>query len=563
VNAEAGTTSDKTAHPGRETTLAALIADLRARGIAADFQGGSAGADDDSCVTSGDTSGTADGALSASSSISSLVSGISYDSRRVAAGDLFLALPGTRTDGARYAADAIRDGAVAVLCSREAAESLPAGVPAVVVDDVLRAAGLAASAYYGRPADRMKMVGVTGTNGKTSCTYLLDSVWRSLGVRAGISGTISARWPGVEKNASMTTPAVVDLQAVLAEMAAAGCEAAALEVSSHALSQHRVAGCEFDVAIFTNLTRDHLDYHADADEYFAAKAVLFVEYLRPETGTGVLNADDPRCAELVDMIGRDRALTFSADPARDADVKIVAQTASLDGMRAVLSHGGERVAFDTRLVGAPNLSNLAAAAAAMIALGVDERSIAAGLSACDPVPGRLERVGRTRPAVFVDYAHTPDALERTLETVRDLSAGGRLIAVFGCGGDRDRGKRPLMGEIAGRLAEVAVVTSDNPRSEDPNAIIADIEAGIGEGTPHRCVAELTAGGAGFLSVPDRERAIRTALEIAAEGDVVVVAGKGHEDYQEVKGERRYFDDRALVARLTQSAQRAVEREETQ
>jgi UDP-N-acetylmuramoyl-L-alanyl-D-glutamate--2,6-diaminopimelate ligase len=545
VNAEARTKSDKAAGSGHAIALAHLVADLHARGIAILSQ------------PAGDVARVpVEGPAT-----TLLVSGISYDSRRVAAGDLFLALPGTKTDGARYAAAAVRDGAVAVLCSREAAANLPAGVSAVVVDDVLRAAGFAAAAFYGRPADRMKMVGVTGTNGKTSCTYLLDGVWRSLGVRAGISGTISARWPGVEKDASMTTPAVADLQAVLAEMADAGCEAAALEVSSHALSQHRVAGCEFDVAIFTNLTRDHLDYHADEDEYFAAKAVLFVEYLRPGTGTGVLNADDPRCVELIDMIGRDRALTYSVDPNRDADVKVVARTASLAGMNAVLSHGGEDVAFDTRLVGVPNLSNLAAAAAAMIALGVDERSIAAGFSTCDPAPGRLERVGRTRPSVFVDYAHTPDALERTLETVRDLLDGGRLVAVFGCGGDRDRGKRPLMGEIAGRLADVAVVTSDNPRSEDPDSIIADIEAGIGDGTPRRSVAELAAGAEGFVSEPDREKAIRTALEIAADGDVVVVAGKGHEDYQEINGERRYFDDRALVARLTGPAESAAEREE--
>jgi UDP-N-acetylmuramoyl-L-alanyl-D-glutamate--2,6-diaminopimelate ligase len=481
-----------------------------------------------------------------------MFSGIAYDSRRVRAGDLFLALPGTRTDGARFAADALDAGAVAVLCSREAARNLPAASPVIIAEDVVRAAGLAAAAFFDRPTDKLSLVGITGTNGKTSCTYLLESVWRSAEVRAGICGTISSRWPGVERVASMTTPGVVDLQALLAEMVRDGCTAAALEVSSHALSQHRVSGCQFDVAIFTNLTRDHLDYHADEDDYFAAKAILFIEYLREGTGTAVLNADDPRCTELSNLIGDRPVLTYSADPGCTADVCVTAKHMGLGGMNVVLRYRGDEFSFTTRLTGAPNLSNLAAAAAAAFALEIEPSAIVEGLAACDPVPGRLERVGTTRPAVFVDYAHTPDALERTLDTTRTLLDGGRLIVVFGCGGDRDRGKRPLMGEIAARLADVTVVTSDNPRSEDPAAIIAEIETGLVGHDLRKTVAELGSGADGFCSEPDRERAIRDALAIASPDDVVVVAGKGHEDYQEVNGKRRPFDDRALVAKICKS-----------
>jgi UDP-N-acetylmuramyl-tripeptide synthetase len=256
--------------------------------------------------------------------------------------------------------------------------------------------------------------------------------------------------------------------------------------------------------------------------------------------------------EIANLLSDRQVLTFSTDPSQRADVRVEARRRSLDGMDAVLCYAGAEFPFATCLTGEPNLSNLAAAAAAALALKMEPPTVVEGLAACDPVPGRLERIGSTRPAVFVDYAHTPDALERTLDTVRELVDGGRLIVVFGCGGDRDRGKRPLMGDIASRLADVAIVTSDNPRTEDPDAIIAEIEAGLGDRAARKTVAELASGGRGFCSEPDRELAIRDALDIAGRQDVVVVAGKGHEDYQEIDGRRRAFDDRALVAEISKS-----------
>lgn len=479
-----------------------------------------------------------------------VVSGVTHDSRAVAAGDLFLAMSGTRTDGARYIEQALAAGAVAVVCEPGVAA---ADVARIELDDVMRAAGVIASAVHGEPTAGMRVVGITGTNGKTSCTYLLESVLAAAGHSAGVVGTVSQRWPGHESTASMTTPPATDLQKMMAQVAAAGCGWVAMEVSSHALSQHRVAGCSFDAAIFTNLTRDHLDYHGDEETYFAAKARLFLEYLSPD-GVAVLNADDAFAMRLVDTLGRDRCRTFSIEPGVDADVVVTALDSDLDGLRGRLrlGTGGREIELDSRLVGTPNLANIAAVVAAADALGLATDSIERGLRACAPVPGRVERIGRTRPVVLVDYAHTPDALERTLASVARHTVG-RLIVVFGCGGDRDRGKRPMMGEIAGREATVAVLTSDNPRSEEPAAILADIEVGVTRVsgmTRARDVEALRAPGAGgYLVEADRERAIAAALALAATDDVVVVAGKGHEDYQDVAGHKRHFDDREVVRRL--------------
>ncbi len=482
------------------------------------------------------------------------IRGVSQDSRDIRPGDLFLALPGTTTDGARFIADASAAGAVAALCSRDVAAD---GYARIVVDDVVRAAGHAAAMALGDPAERMRLIGVTGTNGKTSCTYLLDHVLRAAGQSVGVLGTISQRWAGSERTASMTTPPTVELHRAFASMAAADCGWVAMEVSSHALSQHRVAGCRFDAAIFTNLTRDHLDYHGDEESYFAAKASLFLDYLYPSSGIAVLNAEDPFAMRLSGMLGADRCRTFTTRGDSDCDVSVVRAETGLDGICAELRIGSRTVELNSRLIGLPNLANIAAVAAAASAVGFSEDAIVAGIEECPPVPGRLERVGDRRPVVLVDYAHTPDALERTLAAIRENNGGGRLIAVFGCGGDRDRGKRPMMGEIAGRLADISIITSDNPRSEDPSAIVADIEEGIRPNArridfddARRSPAD--GGGRSYMIEVERERAIFAALGVAGPADVVVVAGKGHEDYQDIAGVRHHFDDREVVRRLVES-----------
>jgi UDP-N-acetylmuramoyl-L-alanyl-D-glutamate--2,6-diaminopimelate ligase len=469
------------------------------------------------------------------------VSNVTSDSRAVVPGDLFVALPGARTDGSRFIAQARSRGAAAVAC----AAGGPIGVPTLVVRDIARAAGYIAAAVYDHPAQRVQLVGVTGTNGKTSCTYVLESIWRAAGERAGVIGTVSVRWPGREEKAAMTTPAAADLQRTIRAMADAGCRCVAMEVSSHALDQHRAAGCSFSAAVFTNLTRDHLDYHGDEESYFAAKAKLF-DHLS-DGGVAVLNADDAFSMRIASRLPAARVRTFSLRPDANAWAKPLAVDCGLAGLRGTIRVGTDTIEVRTRLVGAPNLANVLAAAATARALGVVPAAIAAGIAACAAVPGRLERVGTGFPVVLVDYAHTPDALERTLATVRDMTPA-RLIVVFGCGGDRDKGKRPLMGGAAARIADVAVLTSDNPRSEDPLAILADIERGIEAGCP-RLAPERLRAARGYAVQPDRETAISLALGIAREADVVVVAGKGHEDYQEIAGVRRPFDDRQVVARL--------------
>jgi UDP-N-acetylmuramoyl-L-alanyl-D-glutamate--2,6-diaminopimelate ligase len=499
-------------------TLADVAAHLRHRGFSATVQGDAA----------------------------FVLTGVTQDSRACPPGSLFLAMPGETVDGTRFIDAAFDAGAGAALCGEAAAP--PSSANLLIVDDVPRASGHAASYLNGAAADSLRLVGVTGTNGKTSCTYLLESVWTAAGLRSGILGTVSARWPGTERPSAMTTPAVVELHKLLAEMRAAECSVAALEVSSHALAQHRIAGCEFDVGVFTNLTRDHLDYHGDEESYLSAKALLFEEYVA-ESGTCVVNAEDPSCDRLLRAAGARRTLTYSTTPDTKADVVASVVSSTLDGMTVEISRAGDAVELRTRLLGAPNVSNIAAVAAAAAAMGHGLDTIAAGIEAANPVPGRLERVGTRQPAVLVDYAHTPDALERTLLTVRDMLAGGRLICVFGCGGDRDRGKRPMMGAAAGRLADVTVLTSDNPRTEPPDAIIAEIEVGVGAHASLADLAGLKTRNACYAIEPDRETAIAIALDSASADDVVLVAGKGHEDYQETDGVRRHFDDREVVAAL--------------
>ncbi|HTJ76964.1 MAG TPA: UDP-N-acetylmuramoyl-L-alanyl-D-glutamate--2,6-diaminopimelate ligase, partial [Acidimicrobiales bacterium] len=434
---------------------------------------------------------------------------VAYHTEGVVPGALFCCVPGDQVDGHEFAPQAVRAGAVALLCQRFV--DVDDDVPQIVVDDVRAAMAQAAAALFDHPSHRLAVVGVTGTNGKTTTTHLLRAVLEADGRRAGVIGTLSG---------ARTTPPSPELQCHLAELADAGFDAVAMEVSSHALVQHRVDAVRFRVAVFTNLSQDHLDYHGTMDDYFAAKATLF----DPERAdVAVVNADDPWGRRLL-AAARLPTRPFSLAEAVDLH---------LDRQGSSFRWEGEPVRL--RIPGPANVANALAAAAAARELGVSPAVVAAGLSELVSVPGRNEAVDRGQPfTVLVDYAHTPDGLEQALSGARALAAGGRVVVVFGCGGDRDRAKRPLMGEVATRLADLAVLTSDNPRSEDPAAIIDQVRAGVTR--PDVLVVE-----------PDRRAAIALALSAARPGDLVLIAGKGHETTQVIGSESLPFDDRAIAA----------------
>ena len=462
-----------------------------------------------------------------------LATGITDDSRLVRPGTVFLAVKGTERDGHDFLDMARAAGAAAAIVER--ADRLPAGMPALVVRDGRRAAPLAAAAAFGWPARHLQLVGVTGTNGKTTTVNMLRHVLDAHPTRSASIGTLgvlvgSAGDP-VEGGGGLTTPGPVELQRLLRTLVDAGIGKVAMEVSSHSLHQSRVEGVQFDVVVFTNLTRDHLDYHRTMDEYYRAKARL-LEFLKPH-GTVVYNLDDRAWAAL----RTDRRRVAFSERVMTAEVHCERVQFSPRGSEWTLAMMGERLPVQLPLIGDFNVMNALGAAAAAYALGTPSPQIAARLSSLPQVPGRLELLNES-PAVLRDYAHTPDALERALEAVRPFTRG-RLVVVFGCGGDRDRGKRPVMGEIAERLADLAIVTSDNPRTEDPERIIDDIEAGMHSGTHER--------------ITDRHEAIQRALALAGPEDVVLLAGKGHETYQ-VRGTTKYpFDEKEIVKSLTATA----------
>ena len=466
------------------------------------------------------------------------VAGVTSDSRQVASGSVFFALPGAKVDGHDFAAEAARRGALAVVAERSV-DCAPALL--LLAPSARRAMAVAAANLHGRPGDSLKLAGVTGTNGKTTVTYLVEACAQAAGMPIGVVGTVTHRFPGTVRTASHTTPESTEIQALLAEMRDAGATAAVLEVSSHALAQERVAGMRFAVAGFTNLTRDHLDYHGTMEDYFGAKRRLFAEHLLPD-GTAVVNAADAWGAKLADQLGPGRRVwrygNRTGDTLRAHEVK-----SGLDGIEARFETPAGDLAIRSPLVGAHNVENLLCAAGMALALGLPPDAVARGLSTCPGAPGRLERIAARGVNLFVDYAHTDDALVRVLEALRALSPR-RIVCVFGCGGDRDHGKRPLMGLAAGRAADLAVVTSDNPRSEEPGAIIAEIVPGLGQaGSPALDRAGALRGDRGYVVEPDRRAAIRLAVEAARAGDAVLVAGKGHEDYQIVGTQRHHFDDR--------------------
>jgi UDP-N-acetylmuramoyl-L-alanyl-D-glutamate--2,6-diaminopimelate ligase len=474
---------------------------------------------------------------------------VTGDSREVAPGTLFFALAGTARDGHDFAAEAARRGAVAVVAERPVA-CAPAAL--LLAPSSRRAMAIAAANLHGRPGDALALAGITGTNGKTTVAYLVEACARAAGVPAGVLGTVTHRWPGGERPASHTTPESTAVQALLSEMRDAGARLAVLEVSSHALAQERVAGMRFRVAGFTNLTRDHLDYHGDMERYFAAKRRLFAEHLAPD-GLAVVNVRDPYGVRLADQLGPGRRLWRFGGRAEDA-LRAVDVRTGLAGLSATLATPGGAIAIRSPLVGAHNLDNLLCAAGVALGLELPLEAVAWGLSACPGAPGRLERISGRGVSIFVDYAHTHDALDRALAALRGL-APRRLACVFGCGGDRDRGKRPLMGETAARGADLVVVTSDNPRTEDPAAIIADILPGLERAGMRRLTPDALRSGEarGFVVEPDRRAAIALAAEAAREGDAILVAGKGHEDHQIVGGERLPFSDRDEARRALGAA----------
>ena len=466
------------------------------------------------------------------------ISGVTDDSRAVKPGHCFVALKGLTVDGHAFAEAAVAAGAVAVVASRP----LELGVPCVVVQDPARALGLAASRLLGEPARKLTLVGITGTNGKTTTTYLLEAILAAAGRRPGVVGTVSYRFGGTVEPAPFTTPTPVALHGVLGRMVEAGCTDAVMEVSSHALDLGRVWGCEFQVAAFTHLTQDHLDLHGNMEAYLAAKALLFRRHLRAG-GTAVVNVDGGGAESIVREVESRSDVTLLRCSTRGAEAEATLEDLryDVDGLSARLVVRGTSVPLRSPLVGTYNAENVLLAAACAQALGVSLETIARGVAALKGVPGRLERVeGAPGFAILVDYAHTPDALERAMAVLRPLCAG-RLIVVFGCGGDRDRTKRPLMGRAAARDADLAVVTSDNPRTEDPLAIVEEVLGGVRR-EPIPALSSLE-GRRGYLVEPDRRKAIFAAVTAAREGDIVLIAGKGHEDYQILGKQKIHFDDR--------------------
>ncbi len=473
------------------------------------------------------------------------IQGLCYDSRQAGPGGLFFALRGVAADGHRFIGKALENGAAAVVVEDE--KAVPAGTPFVQVADARLAMSLMAACFYGNPTDSIPLIGITGTNGKTTTSYIIEAILEEAGIPAALLGTVSYRFRDRAFPAPHTTPESVELQKRLREMVDLGARGVVMEVSSHALEQRRVDGCSFDAAVFTNLTRDHLDYHRDMESYLASKKRLFTELMTAHQvkarRRAVINFDDPYGPQVAEA---------AACPVVSYGVESPCQVTarevqfSITGISGILVTPRGEARFRTRLAGRFNLSNILAAAATGIALELPLTAILRGVEAHRNVPGRLEQVENDRGiALFVDYAHTGDALENVLRTLAEL-AKGRIITVFGCGGDRDRGKRPVMGEVAGRYSDLAIVTSDNPRSESPAAIMAEIRGGLtGSGTREYAASELSGGLAekGFVLIESRREAIRLAVRLARPGDIVLVAGKGHEDYQIIGTERHHFDDR--------------------
>jgi UDP-N-acetylmuramoyl-L-alanyl-D-glutamate--2,6-diaminopimelate ligase len=459
-----------------------------------------------------------------------VVTGIAYDSREVAPGHVFVALRGLHTDGSFFVRQAVDRGAVAIVSE----EPQPGVViPALQVDDARSALAILAAEFEGHPSEKMRVIGITGTNGKTTTSYLVASIFQAARVKCGVLGTVAYRIGDEVRESKHTTPEAPDVQKLLREMVDRGCGACAMEVSSHALALRRVDAMTFSAGVFTNLTRDHLDFHGDMETYFRAKRRLFEEL--PPDAPSLINLDDPRGAAVVEVSAK--PVTFAIN--QPADITPGPLAYSFDGLAFDIRTPRGTLRAKSKLVGRPNVYNILAAVSAAVALDLPFDAIEKGIQTLDAVPGRFEVVSSPQDdiMVVVDYAHTDDALRNLLETARPL-AHGRLITVFGCGGDRDRTKRPLMGAVAGRLSDVIVITSDNPRREDPGRIIDEVQRGITNDTRRP--------GSQLLAIADRRAAIMKAIEIARPGDLVLLAGKGHEKYQIIGDASLPFDEVAVA-----------------
>jgi UDP-N-acetylmuramoyl-L-alanyl-D-glutamate--2,6-diaminopimelate ligase len=460
------------------------------------------------------------------------ISALAYNSGEVRPGTLFFAIQGEKADGHTYIPQALERGALAVVSERAAPPELAGRWIQVPV--IRRALADAGRAIFYHPEQHLQLIGITGTNGKTTTSYLVESVLQAAGVPCGVFGTIEYRMGGKTKTATNTTPESIDLLSYFAELVKAGGKAAVMEVSSHSLAQERVWGFHFAVAVFTNLTQDHLDYHKDFEHYFQAKRRLFEGLGTPPPDWAVIDIDDPWGVRLLELPYPHR-LTYGLNG--DAQVVPKQVGSGPNGMEAIIATPAGKLQISSALMGRANLANLLAAIATGVALGISNAKIEEGIANLQAVPGRFERIDEGQPfLVVVDYAHTDDALKNVLKTARELTRH-RLRVLFGCGGERDRTKRPRMGEAAGALADFVVLTSDNPRSEDPLLIMADALVG------------LQRTGKPYLAEVDRGIAIRKALEEAQEGDVVVLAGKGHETYQVLKDGKVDFDDREMARRV--------------
>lgn len=476
-----------------------------------------------------------------------VITGLAQDSRKVREGDLFIALPGARQDGHQFIADAIQRGARAVLTQHPVPNGLP--THQVLVSDSRKALATLAANFYEHPAEHLRLIGITGTNGKTTTSLLLESVLRQGGCSVGVIGTLAYRWGNTAQKAPLTTPDPLELNRLFHLMRQDGVTHVVMEVSSHALGLGRVEGLQFQSAIFTNLSQDHLDFHHDMEQYFAAKGLLFTEHLRHPSGfsAAVINRDDPFGQRLLHMVGR-AAWSYSLNH-QDATVWVRSTEFTTAEIRAELATPRGALQVRSALLGRLNLYNLLAAATSALALGIPLEAIALGLEQVSYVDGRLQRVPIPEHfgfEVIVDFAHTPDAMEKSLSCLKEMTRG-RLIVVFGCGGDRDRGKRPIMGEVGARLGDLVILTSDNPRSEAPEAIIRDIEPGVLAAGLKPISQEMpTPDRRGYLIQPDRKKAIELALSLAAAGDMIFIGGKGHETYQILADRTISFDDRVVV-----------------
>lgn len=477
------------------------------------------------------------------------ITSLSCDSRKVQKGTLFFALRGSSADGHSFIQFAESSGASAVML--EDATFAPANIPWVKVCSGRSAMAFAAANFYGNPTAARPLVGITGTNGKTTTSYLIESILNSAALPAALLGTISYRFGETVIEASHTTPESTELQAAFAQLVLAGAKSFVIEVSSHALEQRRVDGCHFDVGVFTNLTRDHLDYHGSMEHYRLAKERLFSELLRPDSikkqRKAVINMDDASGSAMAKAASCP-VITFAIDTVADiypTDVSI-----SVDGICGAIATPNGKFEFRSQLLGRFNLSNILAAVATGVALEIPLAVIKAGIEGHATVPGRVERVENNFGITcLVDYAHTGDALENVLLTLKQI-ATARIITVFGCGGDRDSGKRPIMGKIAAEMSDLAIATSDNPRTEDPFAILEQVKSGIAPlGLCEYKPSELTENFKkhGFTVIESRRDAIRLAVNIAKAGDIILIAGKGHEDYQIIGKTKHHFDDREEAA----------------